>query len=227
MSRSAWAALALLASSAFAETNDYVTAWQKARSAIDAGTLAKDPTEQKRSFSEAVESARAAVQLNPDGAKGHAYLAVALGKLALFHGGRTKVELSKEVKLEAEKTLALDPNDDLGHHVLGVWNREMVELNWFLRKFAELLYGAFPSASMNDALKHLRRATELAPTVLPHRVELGLTLIAAGQTDAARQTLEKAVAMPETWVTDEIYRQKAKDALKRISTRSARSPADS
>ena len=40
--------------------------------------------------------------LNPGGAKGHAFLAVTLGKQAIFVGGKTKVRLSREIKAEAE-----------------------------------------------------------------------------------------------------------------------------
>jgi len=63
--------------------------------------------EQKKLCVEAERFAREAVRLNPDGFKGHVYLAIAVGKLALYEGGKRKVELSREVKAEAEKAIAL------------------------------------------------------------------------------------------------------------------------
>jgi tetratricopeptide (TPR) repeat protein len=140
-----------------------------------------------------------------------------LGKLALFQGGRQKVELSKEVKAEAEKAVALDPNEDLAYHVLGVWNREMVELNWMLKKFAEVLYGRFPPASMDEALRDLRKASALAPNVVPHQVELGVTLAAARQWEEAKTTLDHALAMPKSWVTDDVYKEQAKQTRARVA----------
>ncbi len=195
------------------EPGNYDAHWRLARALVDAATLETDAAKKKTLLTEAQDRARAAVRSNPDGAKGHTFVAIVVGKLALYHGGRTKVELSKEVKAEAEKAIALDPKEDLAYHVLGIWNREMVELNWFLKRFAEVLYGKFPPASMEAAEKNLRKAAKLAPATIPHQVELGLTLRAAGKTAEAKQTLEHALTMPKTWVTDDVYKKQAREAL--------------
>ena len=195
------------------DSKNYEACWRLARTTVDQGILEADNSKKRLLYLEAQEYARGAVRLNPKGSKGHAFLAVVVGQLALYEGGRTKVELSKEVRTESEKAIAIAPKEDLAYHVLGVWNREMVGLNWFLRKFAEALYGAFPPASMDDAIRHLRRAAELAPSIVPHQVELGITLIAAGKKDEARTILEHALTMPKTWVTDDVYKQKARAAL--------------
>jgi tetratricopeptide (TPR) repeat protein len=197
--------------------DDYEATWKLARALCDKSTLSKDPSEQKQCCIEAEQLARDAVKLKPDDSKGHAYLSVAVGKLALYEGGKRKVELANEVKKEAERAIQLNDKEDLAHHVLGVWNREMVELNWILRKFAELIYGKFPAASLDDAIKHLRRATELAPDVIPHRVELGLTLISAGKRAEANEQLGKALDMPKAWVTDDYYIDIAKRNYRRTT----------
>ena len=124
--------------------------------------------------------------------------------------------LSKEVKAEAERAIALNPNEDLAWHVLGIWNREMVELNWFLRKFAEMLYGRFPAASMEVAITNLSKAVELAPDRVAHHVELGITLADARQWNEANKELQQALSMPKTWVTDEYYRGLAKKTLEEL-----------
>ncbi len=127
--------------------DSYEATWKLARALADTSTLSKDPAEQKQCCIDAEQLARTAVKLNPDDSKGHAYLAVAVGKLALYEGGKRKVELASEVQTEAERAIKRNDKEDLAYHVLGVWNREMVELNWVLRKFAELIYGKFPAAS--------------------------------------------------------------------------------
>src|SRR5258706_11790789 len=196
------------------DSKNYDACWRLARVLADAATLETDDAKKKLLLIEAQDYARWAVKFNPNDSKGHPSLAVVVGKLALYEGGRTKVELSKEVKTEAERGTALNPKDDLAYHVLGVWNREMVGLNWFLKKFAEVLYGSFPPASMDDALKNLRQATELAPKVMAHQVALGITLAAAGNWAEAKQTLEHALTMPKTWVTDDDYNKRAEERLK-------------
>jgi tetratricopeptide (TPR) repeat protein len=201
------------------DSTRYDVRWRLTRALADAATLETDDAKKKALLTEAQDHARAAVRSKPDGSKGHAFLAIVVGKLALYHGGRTKVELSKEVKTEAEKAIALDPKEDLAWHVLGIWHREMVELNWLLKKFAEVLYGSFPPASKDDALRNLRQAAELSPANVAHQVELGITLKAAGKTAEAKRTLERALTMPKTWVTDDCYKKQAEENLQAINRR--------
>jgi tetratricopeptide (TPR) repeat protein len=200
------------------DSNSYEANWKLARARVDQGTLNKDANEQKTLFQKAVTLAENAVRINPKGPDGHIQLAIAVGKLALFLGGKQKVEMSKEVKTEAEAAMTLDPKADLPYHVLGVWNREMAELNWFLRKFAEMLYGKFPPASLETAIEDLHHASELAPDVVPHRVELGITLAAARRWDEADKELEHALEMKKAWVTDDYYKDQARQTLERVKS---------
>ena len=199
-----------------ADPKNYEAACKLARAFADSATLSHRAEDQERLCRQAESLARAAIALEPRGAKGHAYLAVALGKLALFEGGKDKVRLSRQIEAEADTALALDPDDDLGHHVLGVWNREVAELSGFLRFFATTLYGKLPQGSMDQALVHLRRATSLRPDVVPHRVELGITLADARRYREGEEELDRALSMPTNWVTDDSYRAKAREALARV-----------
>ncbi|MDD5564888.1 MAG: hypothetical protein PHQ91_14330 [Thermoanaerobaculaceae bacterium] len=196
-----------------AAPENYEAAWKLARALVDEATLAHDPDEQKRLCVEAEALAREAVRLRPSDPMGHDMLAVSLGKLALFEGGKRKVELGKEVRAEADRALQLDPDDDLALHVLGVWNREVAGLGWVLRGFARLLYGKLPPASLAAATADLTRAVELRPEVIAHRVELGITLEAAGRWADAKAQFDRALALPTGWVTDDHYRAVARKEL--------------
>src|ERR1041385_3932526 len=63
--------------------DDYEATWKLARALVDKSTLSKDRTEQKQLCVDAEELARVAVKLKADGVKGHTYLSIAVGKLAL------------------------------------------------------------------------------------------------------------------------------------------------
>jgi tetratricopeptide (TPR) repeat protein len=199
-----------------AAPESFEATWKLARALTDEATLTHDPTEQKRLCLEAEALARTAVRLRPADPMGHDMLAIAVGKLALFEGGKRKVELGKEVRAEADRALQLDPNDDLALHVLGVWNREVASLGWFLRGFARLLYGKLPPASLAASITDLTRATELRPEVIAHHAELGISLEAAGRWAEARIQFERVLALPTGWVTDGHYRTVAQRELVRV-----------
>ena len=196
-----------------AAPDNYEAAWKFSRALADKATLSRIRAEVEQLCIDAETAGRDAVRLSPNDSKGHAYLSIAVGKRAMFAGGKCKVELSKEVKTEADKAIELNPKENLAYHVLGVWNREMADLNWMLKKFAEMFYGRFPPASLDEAVKDLRKASELAPTVVSHQVELGITLAAARKWPEAKSTLEHALAMPKVWVTDDYYKGLAKQKL--------------
>jgi len=196
----------------------FEASWKLARALTDKATLSRDRAEQKALYLEAEALARRAIELDPAGAQGHDYLAIAVGKLALYEGGKRKVELAREVKAEAERALQLDANDDLALHVLALWNRELSSLGWVLRSFAQLLYGKLPPASLEVAIADLRRAATLRPDVIPHHVELGITLAGATRWAEARVELEKGLALPTGWVTDEYYRALARSNLEQVRT---------
>jgi hypothetical protein len=107
----------------------------------------------------------------------------------------------------------------VAHDVLGVWNREIVELPGALRFFATVLYGRLPRGSMDSAVAHLRAAVALRPAAIPHAVELGITLAAERHDDEAAAVLEGALALPTGWVGDDVYRARARKALAAVRRR--------
>ena len=197
----------------------YEGTWKLARALTDAATVRTSAKEQRQLCEEAAPLARAAVALDPAGAKGHTYLAIALGKLALSVGGREKVRLAHEIEREARAALALDPIDDVAHDVLGIWNREMAELPGVQRLFATVLYGRLPQASMDSAVTHLRAAVVLRPEAIAHAVELGITLADARHDREAAAVLERALTLPTGWVGDDVYRARARKVLAAVRRR--------
>jgi hypothetical protein len=73
-----------------------------------------------------------------------------------------------------------------------------------------------PPASLEAALADLRHASELEPDVIPHHVELGITLASARRWAEAKTELEKGLALPTAWVTDDYYRALARSSLARV-----------
>jgi tetratricopeptide (TPR) repeat protein len=175
--------------------------------------------EAESAFAEAVAAARRAVRIDAKGWEGHSGLAANLGRLALFEGGKKKIEMSREVKAEADKALALNPSDDRSMHVLARWNRGLAELNVFEKTAAKVVYGGLPEgATMNNAVPWFEKAIAVDPDYLNHRLELGRTYLDLKLPDKAREQLELALKCPKKSPFDDEYRADAQVLLRKAHT---------
>ena len=172
----------------------------------------------RRLVAAAVEHAREAVKIAPDSAAGHLELAVALGRQALKEGPKTQLSLSREIKSEVDRTLALNPAQGRAWHVLALWNRKLASLNAIERAVAGTVLGGVPKgASMENAVADLQKAVELEPAYVNHRLELGRTLMQLKRKGEARRELERAVALPATGSPlDPKYLAEARELLARV-----------
>ncbi|MBV9391284.1 MAG: hypothetical protein JOY96_05250, partial [Verrucomicrobia bacterium] len=109
------------------------------------------------------EYAKAAVREAPNSPEAHNALAIAYGKMTDFVDNRTKIEYSKIVKSEAEKSLSLKSKNATALLILARWNLDMATLNPILKVFAQALYGQLPDASKELALEYFRRAIAISP----------------------------------------------------------------
>jgi len=182
--------------------------WRVSREYYDKGNISpKD--DQADLFLNAEKYARHAAEVAPDNAKAHLWIAISVGKVALLKGGKEKIELSKEVKEQAMKSITLDPNDDTAYHVLARWHYEVATLSWFLRAAAKVVYGGLPDASLDSSIKYFKKAIEIAPNYINHHLQLAKAYIANDQKDLARQELEKVEELPVTNVEDPAHKKEA------------------
>lgn len=172
-----------------------------------------DPATRRQLCTTALAYAGKAVALDPNNAVNVLSVAICYGKLALDADTRTKVEYSRLVRRYAEQALALDPGYDYAHHVLGRWHYEVASLGATKRFLVRLIYGGLPDASTAEAVRHLRRAVELAPERVDHRVELGFALLADSQAAAARQVFADALARRPQDPYDTEAQRRARRAL--------------
>ena len=206
-------ALALFLQADAARPNDPVILQKISRQYSDATTDTANVEEKKQLCIKALAYAQRAVDLNPRSAVNLLSLAICYGKLGLYSDTRTKIEYSRHVKEYAEQALALDPDYDYAHHVLGRWNYEVASLGFGTRVIVRLIYGGLPAAATAEAVRQLQRATEISPHLPAHRVELGFALLADDQRDAARHAFEQALVMPQVEKYDSESFRRAREAL--------------
>jgi len=171
----------------------------------------------KKTFAEmALDLARKAAEKLPNDSEAQVALAAAYGKLCDLVDGKTKVEYSKQVYIEATKALRLDPSSDFGHLILAQWNYQMAFLNPFLKALAEMMYGKFPAASKEEAVAEYEKAIELAPERIVHHAEFAKALDVMGETSEALQQWTKVAELKPIYSQDKRYQAMA---LKRLAAR--------
>jgi len=189
--------------------------WRLSRAYGSVGELAP-PENQEAQYDKAIEHGRKAIEADPKSSDAHAWLAAALGKKALYAEAKKGVQMSKEIKEEAEKAIALDPKNFIPYIVLGIWNREIANLGFLERAGAKILYGGLPPASNEDSVKMLEKALALRPDSLKARYELGQTYISMGEYAKAKRELQKVIELPKVVALDDKIKKSAAEVLKKL-----------
>jgi tetratricopeptide (TPR) repeat protein len=200
------------------EPNNYEALWKAGDQVTEVAD--KMPAGQKAAkqaeFQKAADLCKKAIQVNRSGSEGHLKLAVASGRLALFLGGKQKINMSKAIKAEVDTAIVLDPTDDISYHVLGRWHQNLANLSGVLRFFAKVLYGGVPPGSNDEAVSAFKKAIEIDPTYIEHYLELARTYQFMGKKDLMREPLEKLLALPSTEEDDPQYKKEAQEMLAKL-----------
>ena len=195
------------------DSTNYEVCWKLSRGYVDVGeTFEDDPRAEY--YQKGNLYGQKAVELNPDGAKGHLRLSIAIGRVALDAGAKERVRLSKEIKKEVDLAIKLDPNDDIAYHVLGRWNRKLANLSWIERGFANMFLGGVPEeASEENAAAAFKKAIEINPNYINHHLELGMTYEMMDMEEEAIAEYQKCLNLPKSSAADDGHKATAKEKL--------------
>ena len=169
--------------------------WRLARTYVCMAEVEEGPARMEH-LSRAEACARECIRADSSKGEGHAWLAAALGYIALDAGTSRKLELSRELEAEAHRALAINPGDDAALSILGSFYRALGNVTWVERAVASVFVGSVPSGGYAEAEDALTRAVAIAPGVMRHRYELGILYLDMGRKEDARRMLEAAAALP-------------------------------
>lgn len=193
---------------------NYEANWKGCRAYIDIGETIEDDDERAEYYQKGCDLARRATRINQEGGKGHLYLSIALGRVALDAGAKERIKLSKEIKSEVDLSIKYDPNDDTAYHVLGRWNRKLANLSWIEKGFADMFLGGVPEdASDENAVSAFKKAIELKPTHINHHLELGITYEMMDLEEEARAQYQKCLDLPKSDSDDDKYKKEAQERI--------------
>jgi tetratricopeptide (TPR) repeat protein len=143
-----------------------------------------------------LEYAGRAATLAPKNAEAQLSPAISYGKMLPYMGSKDQVNASPRIKEAVDRTLQLDPANDIAWHMLGRWNRVLANVNALKRILAKTFYGELPTTTNEEAEKCLLKAIAINPNRLMHYIELGRIYAQMGRKEEARKNIQKALAMP-------------------------------
>lgn len=163
-----------------------------------------------------LDYAQRAAARGPNDSEAQLSVAISYGKLLPMEGAKDQVAASPRIKAAVDKALMLDPRNDLAWNVLGRWHRLLADVGGVRRVLAGAIYGSLPAGSNETAAKCLEKAVAINPNRLMHHIELGRIYAQLGQTDAARRSLNRGLAMPELEKDDAEAKLRGREVLAKL-----------
>ncbi len=224
LDRSPREALALFDQALARDSLNFEANWRAAVALVNIGQEMPDSLRspvRDSSYAAAERRARRAVRADSLQPEGHFALAMALGRVALTRSKKDRVKFAVEIRAEATRTLALDPQHDGAHHLLGLWNAEVMRTSGFARFMARNLLGGkvLGEASWAGAIDHLEAAVRLDPDRIFHRLDLARVYADRKRYTDARRELDAIAGLPDRFRLDPRYRTEAAGLARSIPPR--------
>ena len=198
------------------DTTNFDAIWKMAGELIDMGNELPKSSDQMLKYQEAASIAGKAVELNPNHAKGHIMLAVALEKMASDKSGAERIKTLNQSRTAAEKAIEINPGEDIGHNLLGRWNRAMTNIGWLTKTYCKLFVVNTPPATYEGAVDHFTKAIAINQNYISHYLELGKTNVSLEKWAEAGAAFTKVLELPLTEKGDSKYQREAKHYLQML-----------
>jgi tetratricopeptide (TPR) repeat protein len=208
------AALKIYDTAAQAESNHVASLCVLARRYCDLMYLTNSAPMQKDLAERALACSLRAVEVDSNNSTAHACVAVCYAKNSAFADIKTQVSYSRQIKIEAEKAVALDPKQDIGYYLLGRWNYGVANMGLLSRTFVKVVYGGLPKASNEEAIANYKKAIQLAPERAMHHAALAMVYETVGKEQLEILELKECGKLKPTGLEDE---DAQRDALKKLA----------
>lgn len=161
-------------------------------------------------FKTAFQYAQTAYRLDSTNSEVNVMMGFSLGRLTLIQTNKERVETAVAIKHYAERAIHYDPTNYKAYIILGRWNYEVSNLNFFERTFARWFYGDLPSASLAEAIRDYEKSLALRPDFMLNYFELAKALHRDGQDKQAIGLLQKMEGLHDEMYDDRIVRMDGK-----------------
>lgn len=140
--------------------------------------------------------------------------AVAAGKLIEIETENKKLVADvKDIKIYAEKALALNPDNGKANYVLGKWNYEVITMPWAKKAAVKVLFGGMPAATIENTYKYMERCKTLEPYFVLNYLDLAKAYKYDYKPAKAIEVLNQLVKLPTRTAGDAALKSEGKKML--------------
>jgi len=214
-------ALAQYEQAAKLEPSNYEALWKTARAYMNVGDhvdyRAKDHEEQMLgNVLKAEQYLKKALAINPNDSRTRFMNSAIIGRQGREASRRKQVALAKTVRVEIDKAIELDPDNDMAWHALAFWHKTLAEVGDAKRFFGSIIYGRIPKGSYDEAVKGFQKAISLNPGYCNHHLELARTYVRLKKKDMASKEYEAGLACPDRTSMCVRFKGRARRELARL-----------
>ncbi len=195
---------------------NYEATWNASLLYSKIGNRMTDEDKQKSYFNLARQYAQKALDIDSNDAESNYVMSVAMGRMALISGAHDKVAAAREIKHYAEAALKYNPQHAGAWYVLGLWNYNVANLNFFERAAANMLFGGLPGGTVANAIADYKKAIQFNPTYILYWKALAVAYDDNDQKADAIAALKTALSLKPRTADDPEYIKEAKDLLNKL-----------
>ena len=150
-------------------------------------------------------------KLNADAC--YAMALVAAKKTETGDDNKEVVEDVKQIKLFADASLAINPNNSKANYILGKWHFELIRLSWLKRAAIKTFYGGIPDTQIDSAIYFMERSRAADIYFAMDFLDLAKVYQYDHQPGKAIEVLNALIKLPNRTADDSAIKQEGKQML--------------
>ena len=196
------------------DPNNYFAIQKVVELSCSIGARKKNNTDKRIFYESALAFANRAKALDSLNANSYYLLAMVSGKLTEVETeNKKKIAYVNDVKINADKALAINPNHGLANFIEGRWHLEMLTLNWFKKLAVKTFYGGLPEPSIDDCIMYLEKCKKLEPYFVLNYLTLANAFEENNSAIKKIEVLKQLVRLPKRCFDDFAYIETGKKML--------------
>ena len=119
----------------------------------------------------------------------------------------------KQIKIYADKALAINPNHAKANYILGKWHFELIRLSWLKRAAIKTFYGGIPDTQIDSAAYYMEKSRVADPYFALDYLDLAKVYQYDHQPAKAIDVLNRLVKLPNRTFDDAAIKEEGKKML--------------